>query len=386
MIALNHLQEHNRFLKVEKRSTKLKKPTLSIVIPTYNEKENISKILERLQKQLQKITYEIIFVDDNSPDGTSKEVRSFMETSSKISLVHRIGRKGLAGAIIEGIFAANSELVAVMDCDMQHDEEKLLDMVNLFSKNNSLDLVIGSRFTQNGEISAKAFSRIRELGSKFTTTLIKRILHIKSTDPLSGFFMVKKETFLQKSNKLQTQGFKILADFLAISGNDIKIEEIGYTFKSRVAGESKMSYVTALELVGLVISQIFRGGVSIRFILFCMVGLSGIFVQLFVTGIAMFLINQFPTSQTLGIIAAMTSNYFLNNSITFQERRLTSFDLIRGLLSFYFICSLGAFTNIAVSSYIFNFSSNWLISSFIGAIFGAAWNFTLTSIFTWKSK
>ena len=147
-----------------------------------------------------------------------------------------------------------------------------------------------------------------------------------------------------------------------------------------------MSFLTALELIGLVASQIFRGKVSIRFILFCMVGLSGIFVQLLITGASMFFINQFPTSQTLGIIAAMTSNYFLNNSITFKERKLQSFELIRGLFSFYLICSLGAFTNVAIASYIFDFSSNWLISSFIGAIFGAIWNFTLTSIFTWKSK
>ena len=117
-----------------------------------------------------------------------------------------------------------------------------------------------------------------------------------------------------------------------------------------------------------------------------MVGLSGIFVQLLITGASMFFINQFPTAQTFGVIAAMTSNYFLNNSITFKERKLKSFELMRGLFSFYLICSLGAFTNVAIASYIFDFSSNWLISSFIGAVFGAVWNFTLTSIFTWKSK
>ncbi|MDC3107615.1 glycosyltransferase family 2 protein [Paracoccaceae bacterium] len=363
----------------------MNKLSISIIIPTYNEKENISKILEKLEKVLKAIAYEIIFVDDNSPDGTSKEVKSFMEKSSKIRLIHRIGRRGLSGAVIEGIFAANSELVAVMDCDLQHDETKLSDMMALFSKNISLDLVIGSRFTERGEISHKAFSKIREMGSKITTLLVKRLLSINSSDPLSGFFMVKKETFLRSADNLQTQGFKILADFLATSGRNIEIKEIGYKFTNRVAGESKMSFLTVLELIGLVFSQILQGRVSIRFILFCMVGLSGIFVQLLITGVSMFLINQFPTSQTLGIIAAMTSNYFLNNSITFKERRLKSFELIRGLFSFYLVCSLGAFANIAIASYVFGFSSNWLISSFVGAIFGAVWNFTLTSIFTWKS-
>ncbi len=385
MIALYHLQKHHGFLKQYKWRVNLNKPSLSIVIPTYNEKNNISKILEKLKKSLKGITYEIIFVDDNSPDGTSFEIRNFIKNSSKIQLIHRVGRRGLSGAIIEGIFAARSKLVAVMDCDLQHDETKLTDMLELFSKDASLDIVIGSRFTADGEISSNAFSKIRKLGSKVTTFLIKKLLRIKSTDPLSGFFMVKKESFLKKSDKLQTQGFKVLADFLATSGTSIEIKEVGYSFKNRVAGESKMSFLTALELIGLVLSQILNGRVSIRFILFCMVGLSGIFVQLLITGLAMLLTNQFPTSQTLGIIAAMTSNYFLNNIITFKERKLKSLDLIRGLFSFYLICSLGAFTNIAIATYVFNFSSNWLISSFIGACIGAVWNFTLTSIFTWKS-
>ena len=221
---------------------------------------------------------------------------------------------------------------------------------------------------------------------KSSRKLIKNLLKINSSDPLSGFFMVKKESFLKNADKLQTQGFKVLADFLATSGKNIKIKEVGYEFKNRIVGESKMSLITVLELVGLVFSQILKGRISIRFILFCMVGLSGIFVQLLVTGLVLILINEFPTSQTFGIVAAMTSNYFLNNYITFQERRLKSLDLIRGLLSFYLICSLGAFANIAIATYVFSLTSNWLVSSFLGAIFGAVWNFTLSSTFTWKSK
>ena len=139
----------------------MSKFTLSIVIPTYNERENISIILKKLKKTLKSISYEIIFVDDNSPDGTSREIKNFMKNNSKVNLIHRIGRRGLAGAIIEGIFAADSDLVAVMDCDLQHDETKLLDMIEMFSKETSLDIVIGSRFIGTGEISDKAFSKIR---------------------------------------------------------------------------------------------------------------------------------------------------------------------------------------------------------------------------------
>ena len=371
---------------MKKRRITLNKPNLSIVIPTYNERENISKILEKLRKSLRAVRYEIVFVDDNSPDGTSDEVKLFMQKSPDIHLIHRIGRRGLSGAIIEGILASNSSLVGVMDCDLQHDETKLLEMLALFKKNNSLDLVIGSRFTENGGISDGAFSKFRELGSKVVTFMIKKLLNINSSDPLSGFFMVKRNSFKRHSENLQTQGFKILADFLVTSGKTIDVEEVGYSFKNRVLGESKMSLLTALELISLVFSQIFGGKVSIRFILFCMVGVSGIFVQLATTGLLMLFTNGFSTSQTVGIVVAMTSNYFLNNYITFQERRLKSLDLLRGLFSFYLICSLGAFANISVSTYLYSLSSNWLVSSLVGAIFGAVWNFTLSSKFTWKSK
>ena len=197
--------------------------------------------------------------------------------------------------------------------------------------------------------------------------------------------MLKKNSFQKYSKNLQTQGFKILADFLAISGRAVEVKEVGYRFKNRVLGESKMSFLTALELISLIFSQIMGGKVSIKFILFCMVGVSGIFVQLATTGLSLFFINEFSTSQTVGIITAMTSNYFLNNYITFQERRLKSIAFFQGLLSFYLICSLGAFANIAVATYLFSLSSNWLVSSFVGAVFGAVWNYTLSSTFTWKS-
>ncbi len=371
---------------MKERRITLNKLNLSIVIPTYNERDNISKILEKLESSLKNIKYEVVFVDDNSPDGTSEEIEVFMKKSQNVKLIRRVGRRGLSGAIIEGIFASNASLVGVMDCDLQHDESKLLEMLALFKKNTSLDLVIGSRFTEDGEISHGAFSKVREVASKTITIIIKKLLYINSTDPLSGFFMVKKDSFLAHSKKLQTQGFKVLADFLAVSRHNIDVKEIGYKFKNRVLGESKMSLLTGLELISLVLSQIFGGKVSIKFILFCMVGVSGIFVQLATTGFLYFFVNGFSTSQTVGILVAMTSNYFLNNYITFQERKLKSIALLQGLFSFYLICSLGAFANIAVATYLFSLSSNWLVSSFVGAVFGAVWNFTLSSNFTWKSK
>ena len=193
---------------MNKRRITLNKPNLSIVIPTYNERENISKILEKLRKSLKTIKYEIVFVDDNSPDGTSEEIQVFMKKSQNVHLIRRIGRRGLSGAIIEGIFASKASLVGIMDCDLQHDESKLLEMLALFNKNTSLDVVIGSRFAEDGEISNRAFSKIREIGSKTITVVIKKLLNINSTDPLSGFFMVKRDSFLSRSKNYKLRDLK----------------------------------------------------------------------------------------------------------------------------------------------------------------------------------
>ncbi len=365
----------------------MKNTLLSVIIPTYNERENVVEIINRLEKALKKINFEIIFVDDDSPDGTANIISEQRKSRPYVSLIHRLGRRGLAGAVIEGILSSKSEICAVMDCDLQHDETKLSEMFSLFEKKPNLDLVVGSRFLNEGDISVGAFSYLRRLGSNLATFYTKKLLGIKISDPLSGFFMVKRKSFEMHSKKLQTQGFKVLADLVASSRQSFITEEVSYTFKGRFAGESKMTIATGLELMGLIISQIFNGNLSIRFILFCFVGLSGVFVQLLVTGVFMnFSKITFEIAQAFGIISAMTSNYFFNNLLTFRDRSLKYVELLKGLITFYFICSLGALANFALAHFLYSQLSNWLIASFGGAIFSAIWNFTLSSMFTWKIR
>ncbi len=365
----------------------MKERQLSVIIPTYNEKDNIEEILNRLEKTLKNISYEVIFVDDDSPDGTAELIREQTKRKQYISLIHRLGRRGLAGAVIEGILSSKSEICAVIDCDLQHDETKLSEMYSLFEKKPNLDLVVGSRFLNEGDISLGAFSYVRRLGSNLATFYTKKLLGIKISDPLSGFFMVKRKSFEQYSKRLQTQGFKVLADLVASARQNFVTEEVSYKFKSRYAGESKMTIATGLELLGLIISQIFNGNLSIRFILFCFVGLSGVLIQLLVTGIFMnFSKISFDIAQTFGIVSAMTTNYFFNNLLTFRDRSLKYFELLKGLITFYLICSLGALANFALAHFLYSQLSNWLIASLGGAIFSAIWNFTLSSMFTWKIR
>ena len=262
-------------------------------------------------------------------------------------------------------------------------------MVNKFQAQQNLDLVIGSRHTKHGK-SEDGFNKFRKLGSDFAILLTKKLLRIQTTDPMSGFFMVKKNSLFQVIDKLQPNGFKILADIVACSNRTQKkweIAEVGYEFKRRISGQSKMSIIIILEFLSLILSHLSRGILSIRFILFGMVGLSGVFVQLFTTFLCLNLsIQPYVIAHSIGVFMAMTSNYYFNNLLTYKDRSLRGFSFFKGLLSFYLICSAGALANIAIAKLFFDYTEIWVLSSLMGAILGAVWNFIFSSIFTWKAR
>ena len=362
------------------------KKNLTVVVPTFNELQNIKLIVEKLEMTLSTVDFEILFVDDNSDDGTIEMIKSLEIKNPRVSLLLRVGRRGLAGACIEGILSAKSDLVAVIDCDMQHDETKLLDMFSKFNENPNLDLIVGSRHSGKGKV-AGGLSEIRKIGSQLAIWSTKKFLRINVTDPMSGFFMVKKTSVMPFIKNLQPNGFKILADMIACSRSKWAIEEVGYTFKKRQSGESKMSLAVALELIGLILSHLSFGFLSIRFILFAFVGLSGIFVQLLSTFLLLyFFYIPFLQAHILSILIAMTSNFSLNNLMTYKDRSLVGRKYFRGLFSFYLICSAGALANVAVADFIFNNIGVWILASISGALLGAIWNFIFSSIFTWKTR
>ncbi|MFL2802940.1 MAG: glycosyltransferase [Paracoccaceae bacterium] len=360
--------------------------SITVIIPTFNEVKNIEKVIFKVREVLKKENFKILFVDDNSNDGTIEEIKKFINIFPDVNLILRIGRRGLSGACIEGIQNSKSSYVAIMDCDLQHDEKLLIKMINEFKEDNHLDLVIGSRHLEEGD-SKKGFSYVRDLGSKFAIKTTQKLLKIKSSDPMSGFFMVKKTSIDSLLKKLQPNGFKILADILATSRGNLFIKELGYEFKKRDYGHSKMNLSVVLELIGLLISHLSFGLISMRFVLFGFVGFSGIFVQLIATYFFLKIVSiSFFYSQLFSIIITMTSNYYLNNLITFKEHSLVGKRFFQGLISFYFICSIGALANIAIAEKLYNGFGIWYFASFSGALVGAFWNFIFSSIFTWKTR
>ena len=359
---------------------------LSVVVPTFNEKHNVQPLFEALCAALEGRSWQVIFVDDDSPDGTAEEAKSLARNFDNIRVIHRVGRRGLAGACIEGILSSTAPFSAVIDADLQHDETKLRPMLDTLERNDEFDIVIGSRRIDGGS-SGDGLSHLRRWGSDRATSISKRMLGITASDPMSGFFMVRRLSFNKVVASLENSGFKILADMLAASGGQWRTTEIPYTFRPRHAGESKMDLAVTLEFLSLVIARSTGRLISPRFVLFCIVGFTGVFIQLIAVKFALaFLTGSFTIAQLFGVSLAMLSNFLLNNRITYRDRTLTGRAFRDGILSFYVVCVLGAIMNVAVAELVFSSLPVWAVASISGAIAGALWNFVASSTYTWRSR
>src|ERR1700689_1437649 len=278
-------------------------PKLSVVIPTFNERDNVVTLFRRLEKTLAGIPFEAVFVDDNSPDGTWEVLRALSREYGRVRCVRRIGRRGLSGACIEGILASSAPCAAVIDADLQHDETQLPKMLALL-RDGSADLVVGSRYVEGG--SADSFNKQRAGASVLATEVAKRVLRVKIADPMSGFFMIRRDRFEQLAPQLSTQGFKILLDVVATARGDLRVKEIPYTFSSRLHGESKLDSMVALDFLGLVLAKLTHDAVSLRFLLFAMVGSIGLVVHLVALFVALKVFRlPFAEAQAWGGLCAM---------------------------------------------------------------------------------
>src|SRR6202051_3506775 len=286
-------------------------PQLAVIVPPFNERDNVTTLFRRLEKTLAGVAWEVIFVDDNSPDGTWDVVRGLARQDLRVRCVRRIGRRGLSGACIEGILASSAPCVAVIDADLQHDETQLPKMLALL-QSGEFDLVVGSRYIEGG--SADGFNRQRAGASALATEVAKRVLRVKVKDPMSGFFMIRSDRFEQLAPQLSTQGFKILLDIVATARGQLRIKEIPYTFGSRLHGESKLDSMVALDFLGLVLAKLTHDIVSLRFLLFAMVGSIGLFVHFAALFVALEAFDlPFPEAQGAAALCAMTSTFILNN-------------------------------------------------------------------------
>lgn len=356
---------------------------LTVVVPTRNECGNIGALLERLEQALDDVEWEVVFVDDDSPDGTADVVRSIARTHPRVRCIQRIGRRGLSSACIEGVLSSAAPYVAVIDADLQHDESLLPRMLEAI-KAEDLDVVVGSRHVEGGSMGDWASSRQKI--SSFATGLARIVLRSDLTDPMSGFFMMRRATFDATVRRLSGRGFKILLDLFASAPEPLKFKELPYRFGVRHSGESKLDTVVALEYVNLLLDKTVGRYVPVSFLLFALVGAFGVLIHMTVLALA-FTAMSFTAAKALATVVAMTSNFVLNNVVTYRDVRLKGWGLVRGLFSFYAICSIGAVADVGIASLLFDQQgTSWWLSGLAGIVVGSVWNYAMASVFTWRGS
>jgi len=356
---------------------------LSIVLPTFQEKGNVAELIRRLDSALAGVEWEAIFVDDNSPDGTAEAAKRIAATDLRVRCLKRVGRRGLAGACIEGMLSSSAPYVAVMDADLQHDERILTAMLETL-RTGKADLVAASRHIEGG--SAASLEKSRGTISKVATALTRNVLSVPLSDPMSGFFMMRRDRFDAVAPKLSPVGFKILLDIVATAGPGLRVAEQSYVFGRREQGESKFNVQIGLEFLGLLLAKLTGDLVDPRFIFFALVGTTGLAVHLVVLKLALLSAPNFATAQSIATFVAMTSNFFLNNELTYRDRRLKGLAMFGGFLGFCAIGSVGALTNVGLANWLYSERSVWLVAGAAGAIMGALWNYALSSLFVWRTR
>jgi dolichol-phosphate mannosyltransferase len=363
-------------------------PELAVIVPSYNERDNVGLLYEKVTKALDGVPFEFIVVDDNSPDGTAGVVKEMSRRFPNVRCIHRIGRRGLSSAVTEGISASAAPYFAVVDADLQHDESILPRMFARAKAGD--DIVVGTRYAGDGS-AGEGFSATRAAGSRLATRLSALVTGTNLSDPMSGFFLMRREVFDEVAPTLSKEGFKILLDIIVSatrfrSRHDraLQIGEVSYTFRERHAGESKMNPLVVVQFLGLLLSKLTAGLLPTSFLLFSMVGGSGIFVHmgaLWFFGAVGF---NFTNAQLAATLVAMTTNFVLNNELTYADKKLRGRRFWIGLATFYAVCSLGMLANISVAVQLFSATGGFLLAGFIGAIMSVVFNYSVTRVFTWR--
>ena len=357
---------------------------LAVVIPVFDERDNVATMVARLDAALAGRRWEAIFVDDDSPDGTADAIRDLARVDTRLRVIQRIGRRGLSSACIEGMCATAAPLVAVIDGDGQHDETILPKMLDAFAADARLDVAIGSRFVDGG--GTGEWDKDRVAKSAFATKLSRRVLEADLSDPMSGFFMARTDVVRSLVPGLSGIGFKILLDIMTAAPRPLHFVEIPYVFRTRSEGESKLDHVVAMEYLIALYDRMFGRIVPVRFALFSAIGGLGVGVHMAILSLVYVALGaSFITGSIVATLGALTFNFFLNNALTYRDRRLKGpRALLLGWLSFALVCGVGLIANVGVAAYLHELqAAYWALSAIAGILVGAVWNFALSSRFTW---
>jgi len=357
-------------------------PRVSIIIPVFNEAANVEPMVAAIDEAMVDDDWEILFVDDDSPDGTADKVTEVARRDARVRLVLRVSDRGLAKACIQGMLSSTADYLCVIDGDGQHDPKTIARLLAPLQTGEA-DIVSGARDLNDGGALEGLSSGRRKL-SQVGNALCNFAMGREVTDPLTGLFAIRRDAFLRVARRLSDSGFKLLFDILA-SDHALRHREVGFTFRSRMHGESKLDMLNLWQFFVLLIEKLSRGIVSARFVSFILVGGSGVAVHFAVFLPALAAGISFPVAQTMAAVIAMTSNFLLNNQLTFRDRRLSGFDIVRGWFLFLIISSVGLVANVAVASLTFQqFQGFALLASMTGVIMDAIWKFVVSGQLVWR--
>jgi dolichol-phosphate mannosyltransferase len=370
---------------------------VTIVSPTYNEADNVQRLVREVDTALSGIDYELVIADDDSPDGTWAVSQKMANTNPRIRILRRTTGRGLSRAVIEGFLSSSSDYVGVIDADLQHDPAILPQMIAALDA--GAEIAVASRYVEGG--GTGTWNAFRRFQSWVATKLARTFLGVELSDPMSGFFILPCASFHRISKQLDSSGFKILLEIVARLAPS-RIEEVPYTFRTRIAGESKLSSKVVLQYLGQLwrLSSVSRY-MSVRFIKFAIVGALGTLVNLcaFLTFAALLGLRDWRISALATLFANLT-NYVLNNAWTFVDRGHRGWSLLRGYASYlgFSLIGMSASTlTFAGLSYAYRTFLEIaqgrkvpyvlaLAFQLVGILAGTVFNYELNKRFTWRNK
>lgn len=358
-------------------------PEVTIVVPTLEERENLGPLVRALARVLQDWDYEVLFVDDDSTDGTAAAARAMAQEDPRVRILQRIGRRGLASAVVEGMLASSSPYLAVMDGDLQHDESILPAMLAKL-RQAPLELVVATRVTEGGMDAMPAHRRaLSQLGKRLSALVCPTPL----SDPMSGFFVLTRAYLDEVAESLSGTGFKILLDLVVSARRPVRLAEIPYRFRPRLHGQSKLDIVVGLEYLALVADKLVGDFVPPTYVIFGCAGGVGILAHLAAVRLLRLIPGTtYEQAQLTSSVIVIAINFLLNNQFTFRAARLRGGRLFAGLLLFYAACSIGLFLNLRVFQTLTSLAMPWYVAAVLGLAVGSVWNYWISSMFVWQVR
>jgi dolichol-phosphate mannosyltransferase len=353
---------------------------ISVVVPTYNEARNVSILHESLALALADRSWELIFVDDDSPDDTADVVRKLGLRHDNIRCLQRVQDRGLCSAVQWGVQAAHGDIIVVMDGDLQHDPALIPRMLEELQ--SGADIVSGSRFLAGGRAEGLS-SDLRQNLSDYGNRLVNLLLGKRLTDPLTGFFATSRRLFLESIPRMQADGFKVFFD-LVYQNRKAATKELAFDFQRRQHGESKLQLYVLWLLLCDVASKLSGGLLPPRLISFVGVGLIGSIGHFSVLYASLALGLVFWLSQAIATVVAMVFNFAINNVLTYFDDRLRGAAFYKGLLLYSIIASVGIVANVSTAQITYQrFEGHTFVAASMGLIIDIMWRFVVSNRLIW---